>query len=935
MGSNEGAGRGPRPRGPLSDDDIDEVTASREPVGEGADSPWQDAPGQFALGEEYVAATRVEDADVVQEYVEKTSIDRGLLDKLLALEERSSPGSEAHRKPTREVQVEVPSAARRVELKAPTAEVREQEGSTTAEGPVVATPYLGEPDSIASAEVHEIASSDEVLEAEPWNEPEASATPEAGGTGEGDAWDSAAASEPSSSAVMPWERGAARPPEPLPSGSDSRSRSRAGPRGTVVLENELSPASPPRGDPHSSPELLGPAFPEQSRKAKSKSEPAPPLGAELESEPDEDDLGPWKPAPPSSGEFVEPLAPHPSSSELATSARPALGAVNYDGRGPSIEGLAPPASQGPSHAASGARPADDGWAGFDEESAGGWKSITGNSQVLAAAVPAVPAPKPRDTGVYEEVSRRNDASVRAHLVALAGPDEGKEIALTKDEIVVGRAADSDIVVADASVSRQHARLVREGGRYVLVDNRSGNGTFVAGQRVDRQPLQSGDSLTFGNVAFRFLEAGDELKPVDASAAPIVASSRPGMAVDVKQARDVRLYVASGMTLLLVVALAVGIVVVRSSQERATAAEEAFRHYMRAVEQFKQQRWQGAEQELQLALARVPGHGRAQRYLDAVGVEKRATAAYDAAVAARGRGDLGRAFASASVVVDSVFYGDKSHALLLEIHAEASRRIERARVELARGDAARTLELLKGLEFIETERPDLSDLRERAERPSTGRRSGSAKSSQASVAAAAVAAAATPAAAQRATGAGAIPQAQNHFYDGNAEEALRALAEAPEDKDAQALEAKIRAFVRAYENALGELRAKRAEGAIRGLKEALALEEKVGHGKSRYAALARAKLADAHYLKGISDYNADRLGEAYKSFREAGQVSSDHAPSGRMLGLLETKATELVTSAKELRGRDNGEARRLLKLAGEIVAPGSEVAKKVKAAHEGL
>ena len=48
---------------------------------------------------------------------------------------------------------------------------------------------------------------------------------------------------------------------------------------------------------------------------------------------------------------------------------------------------------------------------------------------------------------------------------------------------IGRAEDKDIVVDDRWVSRYHAQVRREEGRYVVVDQDSKNGTLVNGQRI--------------------------------------------------------------------------------------------------------------------------------------------------------------------------------------------------------------------------------------------------------------------------------------------------------------------------------------------------------------------------------------------------------------------------------------------------------------------
>lgn len=77
-----------------------------------------------------------------------------------------------------------------------------------------------------------------------------------------------------------------------------------------------------------------------------------------------------------------------------------------------------------------------------------------------------------------------------------------------DELSVGRQADCDLVVNDASVSKRHALLRWDAaaGRATIQDLRSTNGTYLnAGRRLEREtPLGDGDIISFGEVQFWYL-----------------------------------------------------------------------------------------------------------------------------------------------------------------------------------------------------------------------------------------------------------------------------------------------------------------------------------------------------------------------------------------------------------------------------------------------
>jgi pSer/pThr/pTyr-binding forkhead associated (FHA) protein len=95
------------------------------------------------------------------------------------------------------------------------------------------------------------------------------------------------------------------------------------------------------------------------------------------------------------------------------------------------------------------------------------------------------------------------------------PTSGEPIVLHKETSVVGRDPASDVVVADGSVSRKHARLDRRGELWFVVDNGSANGTFLDSQRVSEAPLRNGQELRFGAVPF--VVEIEEAAPHDLSA----------------------------------------------------------------------------------------------------------------------------------------------------------------------------------------------------------------------------------------------------------------------------------------------------------------------------------------------------------------------------------------------------------------------------------
>ncbi len=79
-----------------------------------------------------------------------------------------------------------------------------------------------------------------------------------------------------------------------------------------------------------------------------------------------------------------------------------------------------------------------------------------------------------------------------------------KVALRHNRIVIGRGADSDLVVDDPTVSRTHALIWREGGSVWVMDSGSSNGTTVDGLAIDAPAaLENGSLLAFGSMTFTF------------------------------------------------------------------------------------------------------------------------------------------------------------------------------------------------------------------------------------------------------------------------------------------------------------------------------------------------------------------------------------------------------------------------------------------------
>ncbi|HEY6182791.1 MAG TPA: SpoIIE family protein phosphatase [Terriglobales bacterium] len=100
------------------------------------------------------------------------------------------------------------------------------------------------------------------------------------------------------------------------------------------------------------------------------------------------------------------------------------------------------------------------------------------------------------THVTHDPSAEAGSSLFPQLV-LVQNGEQRTISIDHSPFTVGRKIDKDMVVADPRVSRDHAMIVSENGKFTVVDQGSKHGTFVNGERVDRKDLEGNDRLEFG------------------------------------------------------------------------------------------------------------------------------------------------------------------------------------------------------------------------------------------------------------------------------------------------------------------------------------------------------------------------------------------------------------------------------------------------------
>ena len=123
-----------------------------------------------------------------------------------------------------------------------------------------------------------------------------------------------------------------------------------------------------------------------------------------------------------------------------------------------------------------------------------------------------------DLGWLDEVREGIEGS--GCFLALRDGDRVSVLPVSQEWTRIGRSLAADIRLDDPTVSRRHALLCRQAGRVRVLDDRSLNGLFLNGERVEWHDLNDGDELIVGRYRLYFLDTS--AVGADAVATPATA-----------------------------------------------------------------------------------------------------------------------------------------------------------------------------------------------------------------------------------------------------------------------------------------------------------------------------------------------------------------------------------------------------------------------------
>jgi hypothetical protein len=119
--------------------------------------------------------------------------------------------------------------------------------------------------------------------------------------------------------------------------------------------------------------------------------------------------------------------------------------------------------------------------------------------------PTVPSPHTPDALSVWQALQQEGGFTMAYLEVHADNEAVRQLTLG-NVLSIGRQADNDVVLHHGRVSRYHARITRNGERFLLEDLASSNGTFLREQRLPPEvpsELRDGDEIHIGSNHLAF------------------------------------------------------------------------------------------------------------------------------------------------------------------------------------------------------------------------------------------------------------------------------------------------------------------------------------------------------------------------------------------------------------------------------------------------
>ena len=146
-----------------------------------------------------------------------------------------------------------------------------------------------------------------------------------------------------------------------------------------------------------------------------------------------------------------------------------------------------------------------------------YKQTLSPGAVLATPLTQVSQPDdPAAAAAGELDAARTRLNEPGQYLLYTDGESPRAMRLAREWTRIGRSLAADVRFDDPTVSRRHALIVRQADGVRVLDDRSLNGVFVNGERVEGRALAAGDEIVVGRYRLVFADvqpiAGETLSP---------------------------------------------------------------------------------------------------------------------------------------------------------------------------------------------------------------------------------------------------------------------------------------------------------------------------------------------------------------------------------------------------------------------------------------
>ena len=564
---------------------------------------------------------------------------------------------------------------------------------------------------------------------------------------------------------------------------------------------------------------------------------------------------------------------------------------------------------------------------------------------------AAVTPGPGDATLVYDKNKRTAGAELPRLLVVGGPRTGSEYTLTELETSIGRGSDNVVVIPDISVSRRHVVIAREGDRYVLIDQRSGNGTRVNGRGVDRHPLESGDDIAMGDTVVRFVEAGGVVvkakgaRPLpaarEAQAASGPAREEPeitsggtkspirGTSAGKGKSLGSRLplYVAVVGVFIVIFGLAYQHKQKREQQVREAAAAKdegaafAQQRFEEGVQLLKDGRWEQARDKLKVAAEMAPQDPDIKRYLQRAEAEAPRAQAIANARAALGRKEFAAVRGLLQGIPDDSALADASRQVAQELKSAMDGAVHDARNKMEDGDAQGASDLVTPVLAADPGRADALAIKDAISGHQRVIANARRERAQEREKAEAQEVKAPPAA---------VSAIIDAYLSGDIGTAID-KADGQTDPRAVKLDRDLKAFDAAYRDGLVKAQSKQLAEAVHALEGADKLDRSISGGKeSRLGKEVRRALGNLHYNLGVQALAVDdQLAAAATHLRYAVADDPENDAAKRQLAEVIAKVKDIYQQGYFEKDSDPDAAKKAFKLVVQALPASDELQQKAK------